>query len=72
MSGYGSCNITDYEEQRVKKGDQLAMFHDAGFTYCLVIGPERKIDFDLHGQTPGLKATNIPVSAKFATVTRCS
>lgn len=68
MAEVSSCEITVYEGQKVKKGDQLGSFHFGGSTYCLFFGAHVKLDFDLHGQTPGLKSTNIPVNAKIATV----
>ncbi len=68
MAEVSSCEITVYEGQRVKKGDQLGLFHFGGSTHCLFFGPQVKLDFDLHGQTPGLNSRNIPINAKLATV----
>lgn len=68
MAEVSSCEITVYEGQKVKKGDQLGSFHFGGSTHCLFFGPHVKLDFDLHGQTPGLKSANIPVNARIATV----
>jgi phosphatidylserine decarboxylase len=52
----------------VKKGDQLGMFHFGGSTHCLMFGPQVRLDFDLHGERPGLTSRNIPVNARIATV----
>lgn len=68
MAEVSSCQITVYEGQHVKKGDQIGMFHFGGSTHCLIFGPKVKLDFDLHGQTPGLNSSNIPINSKIATV----
>lgn len=68
MAEVSSCDFTIYEGQHVNKGDQLGMFHYGGSTHCLILRPEVKLEFDMHGQTPGLNSGNIPVRAKIATV----
>ncbi len=68
MAEVSSCEITVYEGQRVKKGDQIGMFHFGGSTHCLIFRPGVEPVFDLHGQTPGLHATNIEINARIATV----
>jgi len=68
MSEVSTCQITVYEGQRVRKGDQIGMFHFGGSTHCLVFRPDVKLQFDHHGQQPGLHARNIPVNARIATV----
>ena len=70
MAEVSSCQITVYEGQRVRKGDQIGMFHYGGSTHCLVFRPGVKLQFDHHGQTPGLHAANIHVNARIATVVR--
>jgi phosphatidylserine decarboxylase len=70
MAEVSTCEITVYQGQRVRKGDQLGMFHFGGSTHCLMFGPGVRLDFDLHGQRPGLRARNIPVNARIATVAR--
>jgi len=70
MAEVSSCQITVYEGQRVRKGDQLGMFHYGGSTHCLIFRPGVKLEFDHHGQKPGLHAANIPVNARIATVVR--
>lgn len=68
MAEVSSNEITVYEGQRVKKGDQLGMFHFGGSTHTLIFRPAVNLEFDLHGQTPGLHSENIPVRAKIAVV----
>jgi phosphatidylserine decarboxylase len=70
MAEVSTCEITVYQGQRVKKGDQLGMFHFGGSTHCLMFGSGVSLDFDLHGQKPGLRSRNIPVNARIATVVR--
>ena len=64
-----SLSSTVYEGQHVQKGDQLGMFHFGGSTHCLIFRPVVNLEFDLHGQTPGLHSENIPVQAGIAVVT---
>jgi phosphatidylserine decarboxylase len=68
MVEVSSCQITACEGQHVKKGDQLGMFHFGGSTHCLIFGPQVKLEFDMHGQTPGLHSDNIKLNEKIATV----
>ncbi len=68
MAEVSTCQITVYEGQHVKKGDQLGMFHFGGSTHCLMFRPGVKLVFDMHGQTPGLNSNNIPVNSRIATV----
>jgi phosphatidylserine decarboxylase len=68
MVEVSSCQITAYEGQHVKKGDQLGMFHFGGSTHCLIFGPHVKLEFDMHGQTPGLHSDNIKLNEKIARV----
>ena len=68
MSEVSSNEITVKENDRVKKGDQLGMFHFGGSTHLLIFRPEVNIEFDTRGQTPGLDTDNIPVKSKIATV----
>ena len=70
MAEVSTCQITAYEGQRVQKGDQIGMFHFGGSTHCLIFRPGVKLEFDHHGQKPGLHATNIQVNARIATVVR--
>lgn len=68
MAEVSTCEITVTEGQHVKKGDQLGMFHFGGSTHCLFFGPQVKLEFDLHGQTPGLDSNNINLNSKIAKV----
>ena len=68
MSEVSSNDITVNVGDRVKKGDQLGMFHFGGSTHCLIFRPEVNVEFDTRGQTPGLETDNINVKAKIAKV----
>jgi len=68
MCEVSTCQITAYERQRIRKGDQIGMFHFGGSTHCLIFRPEVRLEFDHHGQKPGLNSANIPVNARIATV----
>ncbi|MBV8403173.1 MAG: phosphatidylserine decarboxylase family protein [Gammaproteobacteria bacterium] len=70
MAEVSSCQITVYEGQRLRKGEQLGMFHYGGSTHCLIFRPGVKLEFDHHGQKPGLRAKNIQVNARIARVVR--
>jgi len=66
MAEVSSCQITAYEGQRLRKGDQIGMFHYGGSTHCLLFRPGVKLEFDHHGQRPGLQAKNIPINTRIA------
>ncbi|WP_259070426.1 phosphatidylserine decarboxylase family protein [Mucilaginibacter sp. X4EP1] len=68
MAEVSTCQITVYEGQHVKKGEQLGMFHFGGSTHCLIFEPHVKLEFDLHGQKPGLDSQNIRINERIATV----
>jgi phosphatidylserine decarboxylase len=68
MSEVSTCQITVYEGQHVKKGDQIGMFHFGGSTHCLIFRPQVNLAFDLHGQKPGLHSKNILINSRIATV----
>jgi phosphatidylserine decarboxylase len=68
MAEVSTCQITVYEGQRVGKGQQLGMFHFGGSTHCLLFRPDVKLEFDLHGQTPGLNSNNILINSRIASV----
>lgn len=61
MGDVSNNEITVRIGQHVNKGDELGMFHFGGSTHVLLFRPEVNIDFDLHGQKPGLDTTNIKV-----------
>ena len=68
MAEVSTCEFTVYEGQHVTKGDELGMFHFGGSTHCLIFSPGVNLEFDMHGQTPGLNSNNIPVKSRIATV----
>jgi phosphatidylserine decarboxylase len=68
MAEVSTCEITVYEGQQIKKGEQIGMFHFGGSTHCLIFRPEVHLEFDLHGQKPGLDAQNIPINSRIATI----
>jgi phosphatidylserine decarboxylase len=70
MAEVSTCDIGVYEGQRVKKGDELGMFHFGGSTHCLIFRPGVELAFDLGGQEPGLNSKNLRVNTRIATVGR--
>jgi phosphatidylserine decarboxylase len=68
MAEVSTCEITVTAGQRIKKGDEIGMFHFGGSTHCLFFRPEVKIAFDLGGQEPGLDSHNINLVAPLARV----
>ncbi|KAI0636914.1 Phophatidylserine decarboxylase-domain-containing protein [Trametes polyzona] len=46
MAEVSTCEVTVQEGAKVKKGDQLGMFHFGGSTHCLVFGPQVAVTFD--------------------------
>jgi len=70
MAEVSSCEITVKPGDRVKKGDQLGMFHFGGSTHCLIFRPGVNLTFDFYGETPGVEApNNIRVKTRIAVVT---
>ena len=67
MAEVSTCEITVFEGQRVKKGQQTGMFHFGGSTHCLLFRRGVEVDFQLH-EKPGPNAKNIPINSKIATV----
>lgn len=51
-----------------KKGEQLGMFHFGGSTHVLLFQPTVDLDFNLHGQKPGIDSSNIKVRDEIAVV----
>jgi phosphatidylserine decarboxylase len=68
MAEVSGCELTVYEGQRVHKGEQVGMFHYGGSSYCLILRGDLKLEFEHHGQKPGLHAKNIAVNARLATI----
>jgi phosphatidylserine decarboxylase len=70
MAEVSTCETTLYPGRHVTKGEQIGMFHFGGSTHCLIFRPGVNLEFDLHGQKPGLHSQNIPVNSRIATVLR--
>lgn len=68
MVEVSSDEITVKVGQHVKKGDQLGMFHFGGSTHVMLFRPETKLEFNLHGQKPGLGTNDIKVNSEIARV----
>ena len=68
MAEVSSCEITVKPGDLVRKGDQLGMFHFGGSTYCLIVGPQVNLKFNLGGRRPGVHASNIPLNAALAEI----
>lgn len=68
MAEVSSCEITVQAGDRVQKGDPLGMFHFGGSTHCLLFRPGVRLEFDFHGQIPGLDATNMRLNTAIARV----
>lgn len=66
MSEVSSNDVTVFEGQHVKKGQELGMFHFGGSTHCLIFRPNVNLEFCV--QDPGLDADNIKVNAMIARV----
>ena len=68
MAEVSSCEITVKAGQKVKKGEQLGMFHFGGSTHCLIFRPGVKLDFNYY-ENMGLDApNNIRINTQIATV----
>jgi phosphatidylserine decarboxylase len=46
MCEVSTCEVTVKEQEVVKKGQQLGMFHFGGSSHAVIFGPEAKIKFD--------------------------
>ena len=69
MAEVSSCELSVVDGQRIRKGEELGMFHFGGSTHCLIFRPDVNLKFDFHNTAPSLeKATNIPVRSRIATV----
>ena len=65
MAEVSTCHITVKEGDRVKKGDELGMFHFGGSTHCLLFRPGVKVS----GFPEKGKKENVPVRGYLAEVT---
>ncbi|KIJ25097.1 hypothetical protein M422DRAFT_62290 [Sphaerobolus stellatus SS14] len=45
MGEVSSCEVTVRDGDKIKKGDQLGVFHFGGSSYCLIFRPDTKIRF---------------------------
>jgi phosphatidylserine decarboxylase len=70
MAEVSTCDITVHVGQKVKKGEQIGMFHFGGSTHCLFFRPGVNLVWDMHGQEDkiGLNSSNIRVNERIATV----
>lgn len=68
MGDVSNNEITVRIGQHVKKGEQLGMFHFGGSTHVLLFQPTVDLDFNLHGQKPGIDSSNIKVRDEIAVV----
>ena len=68
MAEVSTCDVTVSPGKKVRKGNEIGMFHFGGSTHCLIFRPGVQVAFDMHGQQPGLEASNIPINSRIATV----
>jgi phosphatidylserine decarboxylase len=68
MVEVSSCEVVVTEGQRLRKGDELGMFHFGGSTFCLIFQEHVNIEFKLRGQQPGIHSKNIPVNSVLGVV----
>jgi len=71
MVEVSSCEVEVKVGQKVKKGEELGMFHFGGSTYLLIFRQETHLAFCLrdvndHPVTPGETKVNIPINRKIA------
>ncbi|CAE7206031.1 Phosphatidylserine decarboxylase [Pyrenophora teres f. teres] len=65
MTEVSTCHITVSEGQRVKKGDEIGMFHYGGSTHCVVFRNGVELDEFPDTRNP---EHNVPVRSKLAVV----
>lgn len=69
MAEVSSNEITVYEGQHVKKGQQLGMFHFGGSSHCLIFRPGVEVTFAVKQQEIGkYPEENIKINTKIASV----
>jgi len=66
MAEVSTCEVMVKEGQRIKKGEQLGMFHFGGSTHCLIFRPETKITFNANYPVDA----DVPINVSLATVSR--
>jgi phosphatidylserine decarboxylase len=64
MAEVSTCEISVREGDRLRKGDQIGMFHFGGSTHCLVFRKDVKVS---GFPQPGL-GENVPVRSRLAVV----
>ena len=65
MSEVSTCEVTVKEGQKIRKGDEIGMFHFGGSTHCLIFRPETKVTFSTDDYPAG---QNIPLNAAIGSV----
>ncbi|MCE7995665.1 MAG: hypothetical protein HEP71_27045 [Roseivirga sp.] len=69
MAEVSSCQITVKAGDKVKKGQEIGMFHFGGSTHCLMFRKGVNLEFFTYGATLGPDGdTNIRVNTKIAEV----
>ncbi|KAL8715551.1 MAG: hypothetical protein Q9220_000887 [cf. Caloplaca sp. 1 TL-2023] len=68
MTECSTCELTVGEGQRVEKGEDLGMFHYGGSTWCLILRPQTRLQFQPGAREVGSEATVIRVNSALATV----
>jgi phosphatidylserine decarboxylase len=68
MAEVSSCEITVREGDKVKKGQELGMFHFGGSTHCLIFGPQAKLNFEYYENMGLDAANNVCINTKIAEV----
>ncbi|KJZ80000.1 hypothetical protein HIM_00714 [Hirsutella minnesotensis 3608] len=64
MDEVSTCDVTVREGQRVRKGDEIGMFHFGGSSHCLLF----QKGVELHGLPKVGRAENVPVRGKLAEI----
>ncbi|KAL6163232.1 hypothetical protein ACJQWK_10824 [Exserohilum turcicum] len=65
MTEVSTCDITVKEGDRVRKGEEIGMFHFGGSTHCLIFRKEVKLEG--FPDTQNIEH-NVPVRSKLAVV----
>lgn len=64
MDEVSTCEVTVHEGQRVRKGDEIGMFHFGGSSFCLLFQQKVRL-----GGFPEIgRRTNVPVRGRLAVV----
>ncbi|KAG8723414.1 hypothetical protein FRC12_010900 [Ceratobasidium sp. 428] len=65
MAEVSTCEATVRAGDRIRKGDELGMFHFGGSTHCLLFGPDTKVTFAPECNKPG---SDVELNSPIATV----